>query len=328
MRNHPENGVALVSVLGILSLVFLLAATIVAVSQTMRLRSATGGRLGDSVYHCESAVNTAVWLVMNDRRTYPERGLSGSGDSPTGAERYRADGREYVLTLNGVDCSVRIADMYSGVNLAGRNATTAFKFLDEALALEPERRRDMDVFRDRLLDYLDADDNLHLHGMEKYDYAEMGLEPLPRNASMQYREEVLWIPGGGKFINPDADGVLRYVSVIPPRGVTAASPRPSLFGAPLAYVREKAQLNETETLETAAALTRLRKEGLSLEEAFLHNQALLVKLQGEFSITESGFYSITARCAGVSRTLNVSLRIEGTPPVNPPTYRCFQWQLL
>ncbi len=327
-KKSDESGVALVAVLGVLSLIFLLTATIVAVSQTLRYRTATVTRLGESVYRAESAANLAIWLLMNDKAHYPERNPA-PGAALIQEERFLANGREHRVDASHQEYAVRIYDMYSGVDVSGSNAQRAFSFLDEALALDPARRELLTIFRNRLIDYIDFDDNLQIHGMERMDYEAAGLAPLPRNAALQYREELLWIPGSEEFVNPDADGVLRYINPIPPRGMVTAAPRPSLFSAPPELLRDLANLRDDELDATLTCLARLEEEDVTLEELFSSRPDLLEKLKSKFAVTESGFYTLIIRPAPGNtfggRILAISLRVDQAPPQRG--FKFCQWQI-
>lgn len=94
-------------------------------------------------------------------------------------------------------------------------------------------RKELEILGDRLQDYVDSDSLLKLNGMEKPEYLQQNLINLPRNRSMQYREEVLLIPGSETFFKPDGSGRLSSVRLIAPKGVSPIGGRPSLYSTPI-----------------------------------------------------------------------------------------------
>lgn len=52
--------------------------------------------------------------------------------------------------------------------------------------------------------------------MESQHYRSAGVPVLPRNRPLQFREELLWLPGAGKLYPPSENGVLDAIRLIPP----------------------------------------------------------------------------------------------------------------
>lgn len=67
----------------------------------------------------------------------------------------------------------------------------------------------------RIADYVDADDTVTTDGFEEADYEAFGMSPLPRNAAMQFREELAWIPGVTEMFPADGSGRLSALRLIP-----------------------------------------------------------------------------------------------------------------
>ena len=330
MERSHEKGIALVSVLGMLATFMLLTAVIVALSQTQRYTVSTSTQLGDSVYRSESAVNRTIWLLMNDRAVFPDRTLKKESEQLLRRERFQADGQPRFFLVDETAVEVVIRDMNAGITLSGYNPGAAFNFLTARLNDNPTLKQHFDPFRDRLMDYTDSDELLRPNGMECADYETMKLQPLPRNAPLQFREEILWIPGSEYFIRPDSGGRLTDINLIPPRGLRFTAGRPHFFSASLELIQNKCDFTDRE-LETIAELRQQIIAGASsIEEAFSHYPLWYETLKKQFSFTESAYYTLEAKISPQekipSRRLFVSLRLSST--LGEQNIQFYEWIIL
>lgn len=329
-KNSTERGIALVAVLGILFLLTLLVASLVAISQTQRFTVATSTQLGDSVYREESAVNRTIWLLMNDRGTFSDRGLKTKSEQVLNRERFQADGIPHRFEVDGIPVEVTIRDMNAGVNASGYNPAAAFSYLEDRFARDAQLRQRAEAFRNRLMDYVDSDDLLRNDSLERADYEFRGWAPLPRNGTLQFREELLWIPGGESFIEPDENGELFDIVPIPPRGLRFAAGRPHFFSASLKLIQEKCDLTDNELEIVRERRNRIAAREINAEEAFSHDPLIWEKLKKQFSFSESSYYTLKAKLAPEAglpgRTLSVSLQV-GTSP-GKPAIQFFDWNSL
>ena len=67
-------------------------------------------------------------------------------------------------------------------------------------------RQKLEMIGNRLLDYVNGDDLVKLHGMERSEYLQTNLINLLHNRPFQYREEMLLIPDIRDICQPDDSG--------------------------------------------------------------------------------------------------------------------------
>ena len=309
---NSERGIALVSALAALSTLAVIAAMVVATSQTLRVRSAVTASMSRAVYDAESAAHYVAWRLLNDRNKPKDK------NAPPNTETFAADGRYRHIELNGRQYIVDVKDINSGVSVSG-HGETAFAYLTRLYANDPPRAAQLRVFLDRLADYVDADNLLRPNGMEYADYDSSDMSPLPRNAPLQYREELLWIPGFEEFFEPE-NGVLTHINLITRSGMSGKS---HLYSAPPRLIKDKCALSDDELARVMEILAEIRKTGADFDDAFAREQTLRDKLKREFAFTESGGYTISIKPNGhPGRTLDVALSLS-----SPTKISILQYQL-
>lgn len=127
--------------------------------------------------------------------------------------------------------------------------------------------------------------------MESQHYRSAGVPVLPRNRPLQFREELLWLPGAGKLYPPSENGVLDAIRLIPPEKLRALTGRPNLYATPAAVIAERCTLTAEESEQLRNALDLWREKRLPLAESRLRPCR---KLEMNFSTRESGAYTIQA----------------------------------
>lgn len=323
-----ERGAALVMVLAMMMLVMLLVGSTVMLSRTSAMEATAAAEMGDSLYLAESAMARACWILMSDRQKHTDRNLGTIDYDNLLEPRFMADGISRELELNGDKVKVMALDMASGMDISGYNPDKQFYAYNEPLKTDPDGREELEKFRNLLLDYVDTDSVLRLNGMEEADYAAKDKPNLPRNRPMQYREEILWVPGADKMFPPDDYGLLGGARIIPPAGLGASFGKPNLFSASPATIRLFCNLTETELDKVTAALQKWRDQHTPLTDSL--DPGLLAKVKDKMSLTESGYYTFILRAVPTdpntpTRTLIVSLPITIVIPVDG--LRFYQYQI-
>lgn len=315
----------MIFVLGILSLIAALAASTVSMSQLVSAQVAAAVGQEKAVYVAESAATRAQWLLLDDINRYPDRALEDSA----APDRFRADGLRHNLELAEGAATVTLTDLCSGLSLDGAGAG-GLAGMEPLYVLDPVRRRDYTALLDRYQDYRDEDDLVRANGMEAADYRRLGLAPLPRNRPLQYREELLWIPGAAAFFPADEDtGRLTSIRLITPGRVMTQLSRlkPAFATAPADLLMSKLGMDRERVDAVLDARNRFQTQGVPLSANLPPD--LIARLHREFLFQESGFYTlvVTARTepGRPPRTLVLSLRAERNPASGFIRYYEWQW---
>lgn len=300
-----ESGVALIAVLALLSSVSLLVMSMVVYSQLSSYGIRIDSDLLRSRYVAEGALNRIIFLLAADNNEYNTGDLSNFDYSEFEEERFLPDGRDRELDYYGTPVKYRIFNGAGGVSVDG-NINDALTRLTRMRAADEETLSDaVNIFRTRFNDYIDQDDLPGEEGMETEDYAESEENTqLPRNNSLQYREELWFIPDGSKFFPPDRYGRMTLVN---PLGMgSRRNSKPDLFQANYALLTNYANLSHEDALETLKTLKSYRRNPVVLAEEL--DPLLLQNLKNYFSITNSGCYRVVIENASGKR--NGSVRLD------------------
>ena len=267
-----------------------------------------------SALEAESAANRTLCLLLADRAKNADRRLGAETDGT--AERFLADGTEHTVTAGERTVSVRIFDAVAGLDLAGRNP--ARQLTNPKLAKD-EPREELIA---RLEDYADSDDLAKPGGMESQHYRSAGVPVLPRNRPLQFREELLWLPGAGKLYLPSENGVLDAIRLIPPEKLRALTGRPNLYATPAAVIAERCALTAEESEQLRNALDLWRQKRLPLAESL--PPGLAGKLEMNFSTRESGAYTIQADASSPENP-GVRLRVTVRPVTGSRSFEYYEF---
>lgn len=150
---------------------------------------------------------------------------------------------------------------------------------------------------DLLKDYYDSDDLVETNGAEALEYEAAGMEPLPRNASAEWREELLFIPEIRQLFPLDADGRLTAVRLSALSGGRNYT-MPSLFSATPEMLKRIGGLEDQEVAELYQAILNYRNNGSSIASQL--DETLLSKLRN------NGLSSVTGN--------NISVVIRPATP--------------
>ncbi len=323
MRKNNESGIALITVLCLLMVVMLLAASAVALSQYAEMDSNTYSSFTRSTYVAEGAANRVYWLILNDRKKYPQRNISPDENTiNTEGERFIADGTPRVLKdYNGQDITYEIRDAVSGMDMSGSMPQRDLISIMSGMQRGSAEWQKVETISNKLQDYVDTDDIARNNSLEFKEYQSLELYNLPRNRPFQYREEILLIPGIRELCQPDEHGRMTTIRLIAPQGLSPVSGRPSLYSTPVDQIAERCRLSaiETEQLKEAFKLWTSDKKPLkdSLPAGFLK------RLEIYYANSESGYYTLiintsTEKSPGLR--LGITFKSEFTTKSNREFY--------
>lgn len=301
---HGEEGAALVAVLCLLATAGVLVLSLAALSQSAAFGTAEQLELMRSRYRAEGMMNRIRYLIEADRSAFSGRRPEDVEFSEYDHDRYFGDGYLHEAEYYGapvrfvIHNAVRGIDLNSGqgidVLLTGRESDTV---LSETL----ER------FRDRLDDYTDNDDAVSAEGMEQDEYDALDRDSLPRNASMQFKEELFWIPGALEVAPPDGNGELAVIRNLQIRNAG----NPSIYAASYIELRAVGGLEETEAAAAYAALREWRRSRTKLGDQL--DVLTLPNLQQNFSWQDSAYYTVEILHpeTGIGAGLRCTFRVQG-----------------
>ena len=313
-RRKREHGVALVTVMALIASIGVLVASAVAISQYSAAETDTFASLQRSALEAESAANRTLCLLLSDLAKNADRRL---GTETVGtAERFLADGTEHTIAVNGQIVSVQIFDAIAGLDLSGRNPARQFSIPELA---KDESREELIA---RLEDYADSDDLTKPGGMESQHYRNAGIPVLPRNRPLQFREELLWMPGAGKLYPPSENGVLEAIRLVPPEKLRALTGRPNLYATPTFVIAERCMLTAEELEQLRNALDLWRGKRVPLSESL--PPGLAGKLEMNFSTRESGAYTIQADSSSPEKP-GVRLRMTVRPVTESRNFEYYEF---
>ncbi len=300
-RRNSESGMAILMVLGIVMATTLLAAHMMAFSETIAKESAVCVMTSKLRYKVESATDVAFWMHLTDRRLFSSRALGNSLDDREAVsdfEPWMLDGREHELED---DCYAYLNDAIKQFSVNNvQNVKNNF---------DPEDTEGIELantFIDIFQDYTDSDDFLNIYGKEVDDYETDGFPTLPRNDKMEFRAEIFWLDTWQDVIQGD-------ITIIPPKGLSISqnNSKPSFFSSSEEDIRRILELNalkitDAQIDQVIDARREWQETGTALSE--LIDGDLLITVKNLFSFTESNYAEITA----VATAYNGSLQVVRT----------------
>jgi len=287
-----ESGAALISVLCLIFTAGVLTGAALAISKSGSFNVASHVRLQRSMLVAEGVSNRVQWLIAADRNLYSEsEQLGGTVYDDYEEDRYIADRVPHVIDYYGEEVQFTISDAVDGVDLSSSAYSGTLNSLAANRSDETEWTDALTVLREQLADYIDSNgDTTGDDGMEEQNYEELDMKPLPRNGAMQFREELLYLPGFRDLFTTDRQGRLSAVRLIPPSDTVTLSGSPSLLGASDDMLKSYCNLEDGEVTEVRSAIDAWIKERTPLDESL--DAELLGKLNG-LSRQESGVYTVT-----------------------------------
>ena len=261
-------------------------------SQYAEKDSYTFSSLTRSSYIAEGAANRLYWLILNDRKKYPQRNIDISDDAlQEDEERYLADGTPHLFEdYYGEKVKYEIRDAVGGMDVSGSMPQRDLIAFMGDLEKDSAERERLEMIGNRLQDYVDSDDLVKLHGMEQSEYLQANLINLPRNRPFQYREEMLLIPEIQQLCQPDNSGRLTSIRLIAPQGLQPIGGRPSLYSSSISQIASRCRLTDMETAELEQAFTEWNKNKTPLKKTL--PSGFLKRLEMYYGTSESGFYTV------------------------------------
>ena len=292
-RSHGkegERGIALISVLALIFTGGILTGAMVMIAQVYALDTAANLKLMRAGYIAEGATNRVIWLVAADRANYSEASPGETDYADYATERFFADSLRRTLDYYGTEVIYYIEDAVSGIDVStAENLNNAF-FQLQAHELDSTLSDRLTPLLDVYTDYVDSDDDPGNDGMESDDYAADGRAPLPRNAPLQFREELYYLPGFTEVFPVGKDGrytAFRLISLIDSVDMSGL---PALLTAPAWLIRAYAGYTEEEAQDIMEAIAEYKEDRGKLSDKL--EGTTLQNLLQYFALDESGIYTI------------------------------------
>ena len=306
-----DRGVALITVLLSLALVFTLATSVAVIGNLSYKTTLNSAHSLRNQYVAESQLSHIVWNITNDLKEHSNRRLGYMSEEDAEQEesgeqqRFIADGSTHQVENENKNVFFKIEDANSGFDFSGTiDLSKTAKIKSQInLPLDAESLI-LDEFFDKLIDYTDLNDLHQLNGAEREQYeAEEGNYDLPRNNAMEYAEEVMWIPGvkealfaNEEYISSENTNFTiklhKSLKVIPYsiRVKSPTSTKPNFFSASDYEIMSMARLEESQLAEVIEARRAWYEDRISIQESI---PELYGQLASAFSFNESGVYRIT-----------------------------------
>ncbi len=314
----------MITVLCLLSLLSIISATIVTLSQSSLALTYAFTDYEKTMLISDGAASRIYWLIAYDRILHPERIIAV--DKSESAGEYIADGTEHIIDYYGCPVSFTISDMMSGIDISGFNPSGNFDKNTNG-TVPDENDQQLITFKNRLMDYIDIDSLTRLDGMEKNDYLSLEIYNLPRNNRLQYREEILYIPGSKNYFPIDEFGRLSSARIVIPQQISYSNPNTqiNIFNMDGEQISSKFKTSEDETKLILEAINLWQKSKIPLRDSL--PLEVFSKIKDTSSVRESGFYSITIKAASQNnrqgRMLSVSMYVS--PLISPQGISVYEW---
>jgi len=170
-----QQGVALVLVLWILALMTIMAGSFALSTQRETSLVTNSRERAKAVALADGGIHYAMFML----------------NLPNAAQRWRADGTPYGLTLGGVPVEVRIYDEAGKIDLNAARESTLRTILTKVTQNEDQAVK----LTDAILDWRDGDDMRRLNGAESAEYRAAGLNQMPQNRNFLVLEELRSVLG-------------------------------------------------------------------------------------------------------------------------------------
>ncbi len=315
--NNNESGIALIIVLSFLMLVALITATVVMVSQISNIGMAVNVGRGYSAYTAEGATARLQWLIMGQQSINPNGIANGpiqfNSIGQQNNNPYQPDGKPITIQYYNDTVTVEIYDMASGYNISGFSPSQSLSPINSTFFLNGNLGQQFNIVLTRMDDYVRENLGASPNGISRQQYTQLGLSPLPRSDKMQFRDEVLWIPGAIQFFEPDQNGRLSIFNIIPPNGMYFYSNQISFYSATKEEIMAQCKYSE----EQAANIIAMRNQWMSSNQGSLYDfipPDIMGTLKNNFSFNGSGYYTLIVKAKEngslVERMLIISVQIQ------------------
>ena len=278
-----------------------------------------------SFYTNEGVANRIQWLIAADRGLHPVANLGEEDYAEYDYDRFLADGVTHTLNYYGTEFEFTITDARSGFDFSSRSANSTWNRIKQKWNTDTELNEKVDILRDLLSDYTDTNDTVSGEGKEAGEYESENKEPLPRNAALEYREELFYIDGFTQMFPVNSHGRLTQVRLIPPENTVNLSGNPSIFTADRFLLMTYCDLGEDEADIVLEAINTFKTERTNLADQL--DVTILPKIRRGLSWRESGNYTVDIRpkTGTIGKRLTFSFPGFGTEGPQNETVRYLQW---
>ena len=289
MKNKRENGSALVAVLALLFTGGILTTLMIDLSKRYTFDITSHTQMQRSMLIAEGVANRAQWLLAADCEVYGAETLGETDYEEYESDRYMADAVPHLINYHGEMVRLTIYDAISGYDFSANQYSNTLSDLAKGRSDDAGYNDYLKRLKIRIADYTDSNSEPGEDGgLEEDNYDEMGMYPLPRNGEMQFREELLYIPGFRKLFPTDRHGRMSQIRLIPYEGYANLSGTPSIFSADRLGLKAYGEFEDDEIDEILNCLRLWRNEKTMLSESM--DEELYARLT-KYAKTESGFYT-------------------------------------
>ena len=290
-RNSAEKGSALLAVLVLVFTGGLITALMMAIGNSGTFEVASHVEQQRSMFIAEGVAQRVHWLISADRYLHGSETLGETDYEEYEYERFLADGTPHVINYYGRLVKVVIEDARQGRRMDGNNYRRSLDSLKVGMGDDEDFTELVDNLKDKITDYIDSNDDTSNEGMESSDYEAEDMKPLPRNGAIQFREELLYIPGFRDLLPLDKDGLLSSVRLIPPENTVSITGNPSLLTATKQEIMNYCNIDDEDELESImTALREWKTEKVPLSDGSL--DPLLLGRLNNLPRRESGIYTV------------------------------------
>ncbi len=173
--NHHEQGVVLVMVLWIVTLLSVIATGFIYTLRTETNLASHGVDRARAIALAEAGISYAVIRVMQ----------------PDPEKRWPVDGSPQDWRFGTGNVHIGIQDVSGRIDINQANRNLLQDFLEYSGVAQEE----VDALLDAIADWRDPDDETHLNGAEENEYLAAGREQGPKNAPFESVEELLQVLG-------------------------------------------------------------------------------------------------------------------------------------
>jgi hypothetical protein len=312
------KGPALIIVIMILMMVFMFSGETSAIANLSYRQSLIRSRQIDNHYQAESQLAEGMWNLYSDIRLNKNRVIARETREEDEV-LYTADNLwRLEQSEDGRERHLKIEDAYKGFSFSGKLNSKSISELKK-MWLNEDNSQDLEVLRffDELRLYTNVVSTEKAEEYEEFD--------LPRRATMQYPEEVLWIPAVERVfteLNQETQSELDFSHLLapfPPQGAKISkNMKSNFYSASLFEIISRGNLQEEEVEELLEAKRLWAEERVPFSEGMPNLYSRLVRY---FSFKESGVYKLSVKIADpgaqspVMRTVLLQLNSRGPTKV-------------
>lgn len=290
-KRSGECGSALIAVLFLVFSGSIIAMSVLALSKSGTFQLSAHVERQRSMLVAEGVATRIKWLLAADNHLFPNE-AAGETDYSVYEEhdRFLSDGVKHVIDYYGERVQVTVTDTISGHDIIN-NRSKVLSFFTSDEDIDEEEKEDVTLLQTKINDYIDSNDDAGEDSWEKAEYEDLGMAPLPRNATPEFREELLLIPEFARRFPMDKNGRLTGIRLIPPAGAPDLSGAPSLFTATGEMIKYYCNIEEDKLPEVMQALEEWRNNRVLLSDSL--DEELLNQLKSGLAMNESGIYTVT-----------------------------------